>query len=143
MVVPEVPMLEGEGEALFVEKFVVTISRDCAPGVRFVRGCHHGVLVHRCWLVFESANAVGGLHDDEDQHCEVRIMKSDAVVQIDGGCLSPRHRRQIAWLLWLLRSCHPSGCLTTTWIPTFRSLAVLAASRLSSLPPFEETRELD
>jgi hypothetical protein len=108
-----------------------TISRECAPGVRFVRGCHHGTLVHRCWLVLESVNAVGGLLGGEDQHHEDRIMKNDAVVKIDGGCPSPRHRRQIAWPLLLLRSCRPSGRLTTTWILTFWLLAALAAGRLS------------
>jgi hypothetical protein len=92
-----------------------TILRDCAPRVRFVRGCHHGTLVHRCWLLLESVNAVGGLLGGEDQHHEHRVMKNDAIVKIDGGCPSPCHRRQIAWPLLLLRSCRPSGRLTTTW----------------------------
>ena len=103
--------VQGVGDGAEGKKKVTfdKVSRDCAPGVRFVRGCHHGTLVHRCWLLLESVNAVGGLHGGEDQHHEDCIMKSDAVVKIDGGCPSPRHRRQIEWLLLLLRSCRPSG----------------------------------
>jgi hypothetical protein len=91
----------------------------------------HGTLVHRCWLLLESVNAVGGLLGGEDQRHEDRIMKHDAVVKVNEGCPSPRHRQQIAWLLLLLPSCRPSRRLTARWIPTFWLLAALAAGRLS------------
>jgi hypothetical protein len=79
------------------------------------------------------------MQERRHKHHEDRIMKHDAVVKVDGGCPSPRHRRQIAWLLLLLPSCRPSRRLTATWIPTFWLLAALAAGRLS-WPPAGDAR---